>query len=293
MIDLELQQYLFDLNGYLVIENALSAAEVAELNRLIDERNLPPPTESTRFGSAPTLASSLVKREAAVPESMATANQAAPVGAGFLDWGKPFCDLLDHPAIMPALRMRLGDAFRLDRLYGMNMSKGMSYGGLHADYGATAPQADLQPGEYYAFRANQIYEGFVVVAWTLTDAGGDLGGFCCIPGSHKSNYKLPRRIREEHDQSPAVVIPEMPAGSVILFTESLTHGTAAWHGERERRALLYKYCVSHLAWTSRRVEAPVNVELSPRQRILLREPGDPLRHFPSLFEAAAVSTAVL
>ena len=30
----ELQQYLFDLQGYLVIHNVLGAAEVAELNRL-------------------------------------------------------------------------------------------------------------------------------------------------------------------------------------------------------------------------------------------------------------------
>ena len=34
MNDLEMQQYLFDLQGYLVIENALSPAEVARLNYL-------------------------------------------------------------------------------------------------------------------------------------------------------------------------------------------------------------------------------------------------------------------
>ena len=288
MNDLELLQYLFDLQGYLVIENALSSEEVATLNRLIDEQNLPPPAESTRFGSAPTLASSLVKAESAVSESRAKADRTAPVGSGFLGWGKPFCDLLDHPAIMPVLRLRLGDAFRLDRLYGMNMSKGMSYGGLHADYGATAPQSSMQPGEYYAFRTNQIYEGFIVVAWALSDSGPEHGGFCCIPGSHKSNYKLPQRIRDDHDLSPNVVIPAMPAGSVILFTESLTHGTASWHAEHVRRTVLYKYCVSHIAWTSKRVETPTNVELTPVQKILLREPGDPLRHFPSLFEEAAV-----
>ena len=287
MNDPELQQYLFDLQGYIVIEDALSAQEVATLNRLIDEQNLPPPRESTRFGSAPTLASSLVKAEPGVPEGMARADQRAPVGSGFLSWGKAFCDLLDHPAILPALRMRLGDAFRLDRLYGMNMSKGMAYGRLHSDYGATAPNSGSRPGEYYAFRANQIYEGFVVVAWALSDAGPEHGGFCCIPGSHKSHYQLPRRISDEHDASPAVVIPEMPAGSVVLFTESLTHGTASWRAEHVRRALLYKYCVSHLAWTSKRVEAPTNIELTRRQEILLREPGDPLRHFASLFEEAS------
>ena len=48
----ELQQYLFDLQGYLVIHNVLGAAEVAELNRLIDAQRLPSPHESLRFGSA-------------------------------------------------------------------------------------------------------------------------------------------------------------------------------------------------------------------------------------------------
>ena len=78
MYDLELQQYLLDLQGYLVIENALSSTEVATLNQLIDAQQLPPPGKTERFGSAPE-------------------------GSGFLDWGKPFCDLLDHPLLMPIL----------------------------------------------------------------------------------------------------------------------------------------------------------------------------------------------
>ena len=81
-----------------------------------------------------------------------------------------------------------------------------------------------------------------------------------------------------------MVIPNAPAGSVILFTEALTHGTAAWRGKHERRSMLYKCCVSQMAWTSRRVVPPTNVELTPRQKILFREPADPYRHFPSLFE---------
>ncbi len=287
MNDIELQQYLFDLQGYLVIENALGPAEVATLNRLIDEQNLTPPGKSPRFGSAPTLEASLLSRRV-TPDGRPNEARATPVGAGFLDWGQAFCDLLDHPAIMPVLRFRLGDAFRLDRIYGMYMRKGMGYGRLHADYGATAPDSGVGPGEYFAFRTNQIYEGFIVVAWALSDAGPGKGGFCCIPGSHKSNFMLPGQISENFEQAPQVVIPDMPAGSVILFSEALTHGTATWHAEHERRTLLYKYCVSHIAWTSRRVQRPTTVELTPRQQILLREPGDPLRHFPSLFEDVVV-----
>ena len=122
------------------------------------------------------------------------------------------------------------------------------------------------------------------MAWNLADAGPGVGGFACIPGSHKSHYKMPREIHDDPERAPCVVVPEAPAGSVILFSEALTHGTAAWHGPHQRRSLLYKYCVSHMAWTSKRVQPPANVELTPRQRILFREPADPLRHFPSLFE---------
>ena len=93
--DRELQQYLFDLQGYLVIPDVLGAAEVAELNRLIDGRRLPSPRESIRCGSA--------------------ANVQGP-DHSFLNWGEPFRRLLDHEAIMPLLRLRLGDCFRLDRL---------------------------------------------------------------------------------------------------------------------------------------------------------------------------------
>jgi hypothetical protein len=259
MSDLEMQQYLFDLQGYLVIEDVLSPEEIATLNDLFGQQKLPPPGKVQRFGSAPE-------------------------GPGFLQWGKPFCDLLDHPRIMPILRFRLGDCFRLDRLYGIYMRDGMPRGRLHADYGATSPMSGSLPGEYYHARDTEILNGFTVVAWNLSATGPDHGGFCCIPGSHKSNFRLPQKIDDAPDKASCVVIPSAPAGSAILFTEALTHGTAAWRAKHERRSLLYKYCVSHMAWTSKRVQPPTNVELTPRQEVLFSEPGDPHRHFPSLFE---------
>ena len=259
MSDLHVQEYLFDLQGYLVIENALTPENIATINHLLDEKKPPVSDRSPRFGSAPE-------------------------GSGFLDWGGPFCDLLDHPQIMPILRFRLGDCFRLDRIYGMNMQEGMPKGGLHADYGAMSPTEGMQPGEYYPFRDNQIYNGFMVVSWNLTDSGPDHGGFCCIPGSHKSHFKVPEEIDEAPEKASCVITPNAPAGSVTLFTESLTHGTAAWKGKHERRTLLYKYCISHMVWTSKRVSPPSNIELTPRQEILFREPGDPHRFFPSLFK---------
>ena len=126
MSDLELQQYLFDLQGYLVIENILTPTEVVTLNQLIDQQHLPTPDKQLRFGSAAG---------------------GAPAGPGFLAWGQPFCNLLDHMEIMPILRLRLGDCFRLDRIYGIQMCHGMRQGHLDADYGATSPTSKSRPGE--------------------------------------------------------------------------------------------------------------------------------------------------
>ena len=261
---LEEQQYLFDLNGYLVIENVLSPEEVDTLNGLIDTQNLPPPEDKfPRFGSA--------------------AGAIRATGAGFLQWGAPFATLLDHPAILPVLRFRLGDCFRLERLYGMYMREGSAAGKLHADYGASAPNASSVPGEFHPFRDNQVSAGFMVAAWNLADTGPGIGGFCCIPGSHKSRFRIPKTIHEQHQDGPWTQLVKAPAGSVTLFTEALTHGTARWEASYERRTLLYKYCVSNMSWGSTRVVAPEGFELTARQRQLLADPGDPLTHFPSLF----------
>ena len=262
MEELQLQEYLFDLNGYLVVRDVLAPEEVTALKQSVDER---------------------LAAEGEVLGDHMVRFGAAPPGSGFLEWGDPFCALLTHPRIMPILRFRLGDCFRLDRIYGICMRPGMSRGVLHADYGASAPVGGAEPGAYYPFRENRIAEGFVVVTFNLTDAGPEHGGFCCIPGSHKSHFRLPQRIADSPEDYPFVVVPEVPAGAAVLFTEALTHGTAAWNGPHERRSLLYKYCVSHVAWTANRVASPPATELTEQQQILFREPADPHRHFPSLF----------
>ena len=258
----EIQQYLFDLQGYLVIKDVLSKDEIDTLNKLIDAQIFTSPEERIRFGNAAG---------------------AAPSGPGFLKWGIPFCNLMDHNAVLPILRSLLGDCFRLDRIYGVQMNSGMSDGRLHADYGATADYSHAKQGEYFPFRDNRMRDGFIVVAWNLTAQGPTIGGFRCIPGSHKSHYTIPEEIREGPTSSP-LIIPECPVGSCILFTESLTHGTAAWSAHHQRRTLLYKYCLANFAWSRSRVKPPPNVNLSKRQQLLLSEPSDPYRFFPSLFE---------
>ena len=162
------------------------------------------------------------------------------------------------------------------------MQKGQTMGSMHAGGCVGSARTPAPAGERFHFPTNGIYEGFIVVAWNLTDAGPRHGGFWCIPGSHKSYFKLPRQIHEAPEHAFCVVIPDVPAGSAVLFSEAVMHGTAPWRADYER-TLLYKHCVSQMAWSRARVLPPPDVPLTPRQQALLTEPADPLTFVPSLF----------
>jgi hypothetical protein len=169
---------------------------------------------------------------------------------------------------MPRLQGILGDGFRLDHYYGIYMQAGTEPLRLH---GGNTP---YDPPEYYHFRNGQMINGLVVVSWNLTDSGGELGGFCCISASHKANYPCPPAIQQAHLHAHAdcVVIPEARAGSVVIFTEALTHGTAAWRGQHQRRSLLYKYSPGQQSWAREHLRPPSDIALTPRQALLFEPP---------------------
>jgi hypothetical protein len=187
---------------------------------------------------------------------------------GFLLWGQPFRDLLDHPRIVPYLCELLDPAVRLDHCYGISM--GMGSEGLRLHGGGTP----YDRPEYFHFVGGQMYNGLTVVSWALTAAPPGQGGFVCIPGSHKANYACPPQIKNVSHRPDCVVDVPLQAGDVLIFTEALTHGTHPWRAAHQRRALLYKYAPGHLAWSSGYLRWPEELKelLTPRQRLLLEPP---------------------
>ncbi len=272
----ELYQYLYDLQGYLVVKNVLNHDQVEMLNRILDE-TLPdfPDAQEARTQ----------EKSLGVYDNyrFGMAGGSYRSNPGFLAYGQPFLDLIDHPLTMQIMRMQLGEAFRLDRIFGMRMRKGMPSGRLHSDYGASEPFTRAEPGKYYPQPGHQALHGFAVAAFNLTDSGPQTGGLCCIPGSHNSHFKLPKCIRNGVF-GEVVICPEAPAGSVTFFTEATTHGTMKWRADHERRSLLYKYCASQLTWSRTRVTAPDNLQLTHRQQRLLEEPAGAQWFFDSLFK---------
>ena len=204
------ERFFFDLNGYLVIENALTPEEVASCNEAIEQQRerirIRPPEESLARGAA----------------ALEGAQGRGDVG-GMLTWPKPwsqpFRDLLTHPAIVPYLNELLGPGFRLDHLYGIMMTKGAEGFVLHGG-GNTG---DLTHS--YQYHNGLMRCGLTVVTWVLSDHGPGDGGFACIPGSHKSNYEPPMDVKRLETDIGVVRQVEARAGSAIIFTEALCHGT--------------------------------------------------------------------
>jgi hypothetical protein len=66
----------------------------------------------------------------------------------------------------------------------------------------------------------------------------------------------------------------LKAGSVLIFTEALTHCTIPWTAPVERRAVLFKYSPGHLAWGQWK-EPPRALwrSLTDRQRRLMQPPS--------------------
>ncbi|MCL4506324.1 MAG: serine/threonine-protein phosphatase 2A activator, partial [Chloroflexi bacterium] len=82
-------RFLFDLQGFITVPDALSPEQITELNAIMDEhiaRDVPPDATSHRFG-------------------------------GLLDWGPAYRNLIDQPAITSCLREIVDERFRLDHVY--------------------------------------------------------------------------------------------------------------------------------------------------------------------------------
>jgi Phytanoyl-CoA dioxygenase (PhyH) len=234
------EKFLFDLEGYLVIKQVLSGVEVAALNAIADRRG-PALSKERRYDR--------VFRASA--------------------WGPPYQALIDHPRIVPYLVALVGPRFRLDHDYCIFMAKGGTGPELHGG------ESDENPDHWYKYRDGVMRNGLTVVTFSLSHAKGGDGGFCCIPGSHKSHFaaSLAADVRSYRRRPHYVVQPPLEAGDALIFTEALIHGTSPWTANHERRALLYKYSPGHSAWMNEYYDADEYTGLTEKQKRILAPPS--------------------
>ena len=237
----EHEAYLFDLEGFLALEGALSASEVAELDDLLETRI-----------------------QADVPADADTHRFEYP-----FDWSPAVRRLIDHDRLRPYLETILGEAYRLDHDYADLIRRGKGPIGCFLHGGGTPHTF----AEWYDFRDGRPRSGLAVVAINLRDVGPGDGGFAAVPGSHKANLPFPADWRDLAVPRPFVRPVTGPAGTAVIFTEALSHGTLPWSGAGERRTLFLKFSPGALSWSATWYDPERYPELTDRQRAILEPPN--------------------
>ena len=229
------ERYLFDLNGYIVIRSVLTSEEVAKANAIIDKHE-----------------HEMVERSDDALRNAKEGTKLYGTGpgrkdlGGVLEWGaeesRIFQSILAHPRLVPLFHGILGKGYRMDHLPFV----------LAQDYGAEGFQLhggtiDCGSGEYNPHLAYNCYQSTIRCALLgcnviLSDHNAGDGGFCVVPGSHKSNFKMPDGMRDGEIYEEFIRQPVTRAGDVVLFSEGTVHGAMAWTPkDRQRRTCLYRF----------------------------------------------------
>mmetsp|Transcript_16327 Transcript_16327/g.28919 ORF Transcript_16327/g.28919 Transcript_16327/m.28919 type:complete len:315 (-) Transcript_16327:61-1005(-) len=239
-------RYLFDLRGYAVIRGAFSAAEIQAANQAVDHHKLD-------FKE---------RVEPALRNTSATSSRAGDGSSGrqdmggMLGWEKPHCEpfrnILAHPKLVPVLHDLIGEGYRLDHSpLVIQQSAGAEGFDLHG--GPLNAKGKMNPALQYRCENGEIWNSLVAVSVQLTDQPAGAGGFCVVPGSHKSNFVTPPELMRgdcsDEDLLDVVVEPVTKAGDVIIFSEASVHGCLAWKEKTfDRRIALYRFAPGNMAF---------------------------------------------
>lgn len=255
-----IDDYLFDLRGYLILENAIDAGHVADLNAAFDA--FPSLEWGEWWGNVQRFDN----------------NGAAGIELqNIVEAGEPFERLIDHPSWIAHLRHYCGDegsyteGLFIDECFASVRRSG-GFFPIHSGgfQGSTRGAFRFKDGK---FRCGQVN-----VLLALTDVGPGDGGTMVVPGSHKSNFPHPmnRYLDDEGKPVPmddvlGAVEIHLKKGDALLFCDGLAHGASSRTNPGERRVVIYRYGVS---WGSARYgyeySPALLSRLTPERRAILQ-----------------------
>lgn len=270
-----LDEYLFDLRGFLIIEGLLDTGEVAEGNSLIDR--IPSDLQRGDWHG-------WVQREDH-PEHRGISFQQV------YELGGVFERLIDHPRILGLLDRFVGGHETHDRYHGAL--------GIDENFFSIRGPGDAIPihagGHEVASRTGFRYHngrflcGEINVLTAFSDIGPGDGATMVIPGSHKSNMIHPAFLERDRveewsdvgggsaDGIEGAVEVHLRAGDAILFVDALCHGSARRSNPGERRIGVYRYGSGWGRTRFGHIPSPSALErLNPVARKIV-QPRDPLR----------------
>ena len=235
--------FYFDLNGFIVLKDALPTKHVKDCNITIDKLlNIDPPLRHGEWIGA-VHAHTYSGTEGFNLQQIYEA-------------GKPFERLVDHPSWIEKIKHFVGGQVGFDVKHGPlfideNFASIRGPGdaiGIHS-----GGHKRTKRTQFRQFNG-QFFCGQVDLLIALSDIGSGDGGTMVVPGSHKANFEHPnlRKYGMGRDGDKLPGADGMPgaqeifleAGDVLVFVDAVIHGSATRVNEGQRRICVFRYGAS-------------------------------------------------
>ena len=248
----EMDDYLFDLNGHLILKQAVTKEEVDELNagldKLFAEQEQPDPALKKRKGYE------------AFGRSI----------GNIVESGEMFERLIDHPSWIEHIRRYIGgeDKAILEGSSATLRGPGEA-SRLHS--GAHKRRMFTQ----FRYHNGEFRCGEVNIMIALNDWHSGDGVTMVVPGSHKSNIIHPRFGTDANEPGGSLDVVEgaievlMDAGDALLFVDCLAHGSGKRKNPGFRRSILYRYGPK---WQTYKPSEELVERLTPERQALISDP---------------------
>lgn len=203
------QKYIFDTQGWLTIPGVLSDDEINEMRDFCYR---------------------LKKERESIPE-----HHRSSIGG-------PLEKLTDHPIVLGFMNEFLTSNYASEHCYGFRLEgtfltireKG------HDNFRPHGGQGMLRfPGNSHTYHLHhdQAHSGLTRVVWELNPVKKGGGGTLFIAGSHKAAFPPPKSTQDRN--CPLWEDYSCPAGSVLFFTEAITHTGARWMDDAIDRVAIF------------------------------------------------------
>lgn len=266
----DMERYLFDLNGFLVLKGALSKQEAADCNARLDELQDTGPGEW----------------RGRVHGHNFTGSHEGLNLQQIYEGGPAFEKLIDHPSWINKVINFLGtDEKNFDGHHGQCFidENFASIRGPGQAIGLHSGGQDRITRCQFRYHDGKFHCGQVNILMAFQDVGPGDGATMVIPGSHKSNIRHPEFAQAAMaaeatsvDGITGAVEVHLEAGDAILFVDAIMHGSAERKNPGQRRIAVYRYGPSWGFFRHPyRPSAELLERLTPAQRQIVMPHKDP------------------
>jgi hypothetical protein len=184
----------------------------------------------------------------------------------------PAQELLDHPVVVDILSEILGGGpspedyynFRCEGSFVTIRQAGWKPSGTERPHGGPG----VGPLNYRT-DGRTIFSGLTRVVWELNPVEKGDGGTLFLSGAHKTQFPYPACVLEP--DNPDMEDYACPAGSLLIFTESLLHAATTWKNPNvERIAIFSAYNAISTQYHRLNLAHELIETMPPKRRSLFR-----------------------